>query len=153
MPNELSPRDQIMKRIGVAQKIFSKTQWADAASLKAKLGGGSVGDALVKLGAITPEQLRALFRAVDYRIGRNEDKELAKIILDSGYAEQPAVKGALNQQKELYGSTGKLVRIAELLVQGSHLSETQHIAARKILDIAKASKRADSSMEPDELTD
>src|SRR5271170_1826878 len=48
--------------------------------------------ALVKMGAISPDQLRSLFRAVDYRVGRNEDKDLARVILDSGYAEEAAVE-------------------------------------------------------------
>jgi uncharacterized protein (UPF0371 family) len=145
-------RDEIMRKIGVSQKLFSKSQWKDATDLRAKMGGGSVGDALVKMGAINPDQLRALFRAVDYRIGRNEDKELARVILDSGYADERAVKKALDDQKELYGSTGKLTRLCDLLMESSLLSESQHIAARKILDIAKASKRgADSA--PDEASD
>jgi len=146
-----SPRDEIMRKIGVAQRIFTKNQWADALGVRGKLGGGSVGDALVKLGAISPDQLRALFRAVDYRIGRNEDKELARVILDSGYADEGAVKTALQSQKDQYASTGKLVRLCDLLMQQSLLSESQHIAARKILDIAKSARRPDSSSETDDI--
>lgn len=146
-------RDEIMRKIGVAQKLFSKTQWKDAVELRTRSGaGGSVGDSLVKLGAINGDQLRALFRAVDYRIGRNEDKELARVILDSHYANEKAVKQALEQQKDMYGSSGKLVRLCELLMQSSLLSESQHIAARKILDIAKAQKRGIESA-PDEASD
>ena len=147
----VSARDEVMKKIGLAQKLFSKSHWAEAVGLRGKMGGGSVGDALVKMGVISPDQLRALFRAVDYRLGRNEDKELARVILDSGYADEKAVEAALTQQKDLYASSGKLVRICELLVQKSMLSESQHIAAKKILDIARAGKRPDTA--PDEASD
>ena len=146
-----SARDEIMKKIGLGQKLFSKSQWKEATDLRAKMGGGSVGDALVKMGVITAEQLRALFRAIDYRVGRNEDKELARVILDSGYADEKAVERALTRQKELYGSSGKLTRLCDLLMQESILSESQHIAARKILDIAKSARKSESS--PDEMSD
>lgn len=142
-------RDEIMRKIGVAQKLFSKAQWKEAAE---KGRSGSPGDALVKMGVLTSDQLRALGRAVDYRIGRNEDKELARVILDSGYADEGAVKEAMEHQKELYGSSGKLVRLCDLLKQQSLLSESQQIAARKILDIAKAAKRGIDSA-PDEASD
>jgi len=146
-------RDEIMKKIGVAQKLFSKSQWKEALEVRARMGGGSVGDALVKMGAINADQLRALFRAVDYRIGRNEDKDLARVILDSGYADEKAVKAALEHQKDQYGSTGKLIRLCELLMQQQLLSESQQIAARKILEIGRASQRPDSSGAVDELSD
>lgn len=149
--NPLSPRDEVMRKIGIAQKIFSKNQWAEALTVRAKMGGGSVGDALVKMGAISPDQLRALFRAVDYRLGRNEDKELARVILDSGYADEAGVKQALAQQKKEYGASGKLVRLCDLLMDRSLLSESQHIAARKILDIARSARRPDTA--PDEASD
>jgi hypothetical protein len=145
-------RDDIMRKIGVSQKLFSKSQWKEAVQVRGRMGGGSVGDALVKIGAINADQLKALFRAVDYRIGRNEDKDLARVILDSGYADERAVKEALEHQKELYGSSGKLVRLFELLKQQQLLSESQQIAARKILDIGRASRRPDSSG-PDEQSD
>jgi hypothetical protein len=144
-------REEVMRKIGVAQKLFSKTQWADAVQVRAKSGGASVGDALVKMNVLSADQLRALLRAVDYRIGRNEDKELAKVILDSGYADEKAVEAALSQQKDIYGSNGKLVRICDLLVEKSILSESQHIAARKILDIARSTRRPDAL--PDEASD
>jgi len=146
-------REEIMRKIGVAQKLFSKSQWKEAVEVRKGMGGGSVGDALVKMGVLNGDQLRALFRAVDYRIGRNEDKDLARVILDSGYADERAVKAALEQQKEVYGSSGKLVRLFELLKQQQLLSESQQIAARKILDIGRASKRSATDSEPDEQSD
>ncbi|HZU95885.1 MAG TPA: hypothetical protein VFF73_04195 [Planctomycetota bacterium] len=145
-------RDEIMRKIGVGQKLFSRDQWKQAVELRGRMGGGSVGDALVKMGAISPDQLRSLFRAVDYRVGRNEDKELARVILDSGYAEEPSVEAALKQQKEIYGASGKLARLCDLLMERALLSESQHIAARKILEIARATRNADSAA-PDEASD
>jgi hypothetical protein len=143
-------RETLLKRIGLSQKVFTKSQWKDAEKQAAKTGK-SVTDALLAMGVLNPEKVRALSRAVDFRVGRNEDKELARVILDSGYTDEKAVESALDHQKNVYNSTGKLVRLCSLLIDGRALSESQQTAAKKILDIAKATRRPDTS--PDEASD
>jgi hypothetical protein len=144
-------RAEVLKRIGIAQKVFSKAQWRDALAQSQRVNR-SVGDVLVAQRVISAEQLRALDRAVSYRMGRNEDKELARVILDSSYADEAAVEAAMEQQKEIYNSSGKLARLCDLLLDRRALSESQHIAARKILDIAKATERPPTNPD-DEASD
>jgi hypothetical protein len=132
-------RESVLKRIGFGQKLFSRDQWKKAEK-KADERGGEVASFLVKLGFITRSQLRGLERAVTFRIGRDEDKALGKVIVDSGYADATTVDDALKEQKSIYAKSGDLARICELLVRGGVLSESQHLAARKIHDIARTAK-------------
>ena len=92
-------------------------------------------DVLVEQGTLTRDQSRGLERAVIYRIGRDADKDVAKIIIDSKYCAPGAVDEALKKQKEFYAKTGELMRLGALLVQGNTLTESQRIAAHRIHDI------------------
>lgn len=143
-------REKLLRKIGLSQKLFSRGQWKEAEG-EASRRADAVPTLLLELGYISRDQLRGLERAVDYRIGRDEDKTLAKVIVDSGYADAPTVEDALRQQKELYGKTGELARIGDLLMNGGSLSETQHLAARKINDISRlAQRRAEDESGGDE---
>lgn len=137
-------RVKLLRKIGISQKLFSRAQWKDAEA-EAEARGGEVASLLVGLGFVSKDQLRGLERAVDYRIGRDEDKSLAKVIVDSGYADAATVESALRQQKDLYGKTGELARICDLLMNGGTLSESQHLAARKIHEIARLAEKDDGS--------
>jgi hypothetical protein len=97
--------------------------------------GAPVGDVLVEQGTLTREQNRGLERAVTYRVGRDEDKGVAKIIIDSKYCDPTLVEQALKKQKDFYAKTGELMRLGNLLVQSDDLTESQRIAAHKIMDI------------------
>ncbi|MBI3726223.1 hypothetical protein HY251_20030 [bacterium] len=145
-----SPQDRLMKKIGIAQKLFTRTQWGKASKRIDAAGRGSVGDELVSMGVVTPEQLRGLDRAIAYRMGRDDDKELAKVITDSGYATDAAVEDAFRRQKEIYGQTGELVRVCSLLVDGGVLTQQQHLAAQKILTIARAAKKEGGTRDDEE---
>ena len=133
-------REALLKRIGISKKLFSRAQWTEAARVGQE-SGASPGEALVDQGVLSVDQLRGLERAVLYRMGRDEDKELAKIILDSGYAPREAVEAALERQKEVYSATGKLARLGDVLLEGRVLADPQIRAAKKILEIAKSSRR------------
>jgi hypothetical protein len=92
-------------------------------------------DVLIEQGTLNSEQARGLERAVTYRIGRDQDKNVAKIIIDSKYCDPAAVEVALKKQKEFYAKTGELMRLGTLLVQTFALTESQRIAAHKIHEI------------------
>ncbi|MBL4848045.1 MAG: hypothetical protein JKY65_21220 [Planctomycetes bacterium] len=124
------------EKIGVQQRLFSRHQFLQARR-EARERGVSPGEVLHGEGLLNREQLRGLDRAVTYRIGRDQDKAIAKIIIDSNYCEAPAVEGALKRQKEFYSKTGELMRLGVLLVEGRTLSESQRIAAYKIHEIER----------------
>ncbi len=148
-----SIHDKLLKAIGLAQKLFSRSQY-DAAKRRLKEGAkGGIGGALVAIGAINAEQLRGLERAIAYRLGREEDKQIAKVMVDSGYATQGAVDDALTRQKELYTKTGDLLRLGVLLVKGGAISESQRKAAIKIHGIERGSIDVDKPFSTDDAVD
>jgi ASC-1-like (ASCH) protein len=132
------PRVKHFEKIGVQQQLFTRQQLATA-NRGARQAGLAVGDMMVQQGVLTREQLRGLERAVIYRMGRDQDKGIAKIIIDSHYCAADAVEEALRQQKEFYGKTGELLRLGVLLVKARDLSESQRVAAHKIHGIEQGS--------------
>ena len=126
-------RAKHFEKIGLQQRLFTRQE-----IIGARRNVGPTGDAgqeLVRQGVLTQQQLRGLERAVAYRIGRDEDKEIAKVIIDSSYCSAEAVEDALRKQKEFYGKTGELMRLGVLLVRNRELSESQRVAAHKIYGI------------------
>ena len=84
MGNRAEERANHFEKIGVQQRLFSRHQFLQA---KRSAGERGVvpGELLCEEGVLNREQLRGLDRAVTYRIGRDEDKAIAKIIIDSNY--------------------------------------------------------------------
>ncbi|MGE0712973.1 MAG: hypothetical protein AB7N76_24390 [Planctomycetota bacterium] len=119
------------EKIGIQQRLFTRAQLG-AALQAARQQGRGVGEVLLAQRILTAEQLKGLERAVSYRLGRDEDKEIAKIIIDSNYCQAESVEEAMRKQKEFYAKTGELMRLGVLLVQARDLSESQRIAAHKI---------------------
>jgi hypothetical protein len=134
-------RKRLFESIGVQQKLFDRSNYAEAVRDAAQQGK-TPGELLVERGTLSREQLRGLERAVTYRIGRDEDKEIAKIIVDSQYCKPRAVDEALRHQKKFYGQTGELIRIGAFLVKNRSLSESQRVAAYKIRGFEKRSGSA-----------
>lgn len=129
-------RAEHFEKIGLQQRLFNRHQFLQA-NKTARERGVSPGLILHEQGLIDREQLRGLERAVTYRIGRDEDKAIAKIIIESNYCPGPQVEAALERQKEFYARTGELMRLGVLLVEGRTLSESQRIAAYKIHEIER----------------
>ncbi len=127
-------RAEQFEAIGLQQRLFTREQLAAA-----RATGRDPGAALVEEGVLTAAQRQGLERAVTYRLGREEDKAIAKIILDSHYCEPAQVDQALARQKDLYQRTGELIRLSVLLVEGRVLSESQGLAAHKIHRIERGS--------------
>ncbi len=118
--------------IGLQQRLFTKDQLARAAA-DARRSGDDLGALLVAQGVLSAAQRQGLERAVTYRLGRDEDKAIAKIIVESNYCDAAAVDRAMSRQKELYQRTGELIRLSALLLETRDLTESQRTAAHKIL--------------------
>ncbi|RMG06654.1 MAG: hypothetical protein D6731_25290 [Planctomycetota bacterium] len=131
-------REQLFEQIGLQQRLFSKEQVEGARHI-ARQRGQPLGDVLVVQGFLSPEQCRGLERAVTYRLGRDEDKEVAKIIIESHYCAPERVEEALREQKQHYSRTGELVRLSTLLLRNEAITESQKIAAEKIHGIEQQS--------------
>ncbi len=136
---DAAARDQLFVQIGLQQKLFSQGQLDDARRSAAP--GRSLGEALLDRGALSREAYRGLDRAVTYRLGRDEDKRIAQIIVDSGYCSEARVEEALRRQKDFYGKTGELLRIGSLLVEEGAMTDSQAMAAGKIYRIERTSNR------------
>ena len=128
-------RDAVYAQIGRSQRLFSQPQIELAAKQHPDL---PLGKALVKLGVVDTSQHEGVLRAVDYRLGREEDKRLAQVLVEHRYCDQAAVKRALEQQKTLYHERGECQRLATLLLEGESITDGQHLAARKILQFERA---------------
>ena len=135
---DAASREQLFVQIGLQQRLFSQAQLDDA---RRALPGRPLGDALLERGALSREAHRGLDRAVTYRIGRDEDKRIAQIIVDSGYCSEARVEEALRRQKDFYGKTGELLRIGALLVEDGAMTDSQAVAASKIYRIERLSNR------------
>lgn len=131
-------REQVVVQIGVQQRLFTREQ-ADEARRASP--GAPLTDALVARGVLSRDQARGLERAAIYRLGRDEDKRVAQIIVDSGYCPENRVQEALRRQKEIYGKSGELVRLGTLLMDDGSITDSQHIAALKIFQIERTGLR------------
>ncbi len=140
-------REKLFQQIGTQQKLFNNEEFERARHLS-RQRGALVGDILVEQGTLTREQSRGLERAVTYRVGRDEDKGVAKIIIDSKYCDPVSVELALKKQKDFYSRTGELMRLGNLLVTGDDLTESQRIAAHKIMDIEVRTQSGSRRQEP-----
>jgi hypothetical protein len=132
----LDVREEHYVQIGLQQRLFTQ---AEVDGFKRSAPGRSVGDLLVERGVLSKEQHKGLDRAVTYRLGRDEDKRVAQIIVDSGYCSEERVEAAMKRQKDFYGKTGELMRLGALLIEGGDLTDSQHLAASKIYRIEKGS--------------
>lgn len=135
---DAAAREQLLVQIGVQQRLFSREQADD---VRRAAPGVPLADALVSRGVLSREQARGLERAVVYRLGRDEDKRVAQIIVDSGYCPENRVQEALRRQKDLYAKSGELVRLGTLLMDAGSLTDSQHIAAIKIFHIERTGIR------------
>ena len=131
-------RAKAFEQIGIQQQLFDREQVQRAWRI-ADDEGLELRECLLREGALDRSQLRGLERAVTYRLGRDDDKEIAELLIESHYCEAPAVETALTRQKELYTQSGELVRLGVLLVRSRAITETQRIASDKIHGIVRVS--------------
>lgn len=130
--NESEQRARVYVEIGLQQRLFQPKHVDEAAREKQPLP-----EYLLARGLISPDQHTGLERAVSYRLGRDEDKRVAQLVVEHGYCSESAVAKALKQQKALYARSGQLVRLGTLLVDAGSLSDSQHLAAMKLFRLGR----------------
>lgn len=128
---EAEERASAYVQIGLQQNLFKKEHVKEA-----ERAGQPIHELLLARKVLTPDQHKGLERAVVYRLGRDEDRRVAQLLLEHGYTNQAAIEKALEQQKEVYGKTGELMRLLALLVQAGALTPSQQTAAQKLLKLA-----------------
>lgn len=136
MPSEF---DEVIREIGISQGVFNDQQvdtaMAKLVQLEAQGQQYALSVVLEKLQLITETDRLALENAATYRVNRDADKEIARIIRESGYTDNAIVDHALSDQKEHYRATGETMRIGQLLVNQGHINEAQRIAAEKLFQL------------------
>ena len=107
--------DEVVREIGVQQGLFTREQAASAmAKLQELAARGQtfpLSVVLEKLTIITETDRLALENASRYRVHRDDDKEVARIIKESNYAPDHAVDLALSAQKDHYRQSGETIRL------------------------------------------
>lgn len=139
--------DEVVREIGVQQGLFTREQAASAmAKLQELAARGQtfpLSVVLEKLTIITETDRLALENASRYRVHRDDDKEVARIIKESNYAPDHAVDLALSAQKDHYRQSGETIRLADFLVRQGAMSEVQKMAALKLFELQKRAGAGD----------
>lgn len=142
MPSEY---DQVVREIGLSQGIFSAQQAEMALNKLRELESQGqpypLSVVLERMGLVDETDRIALENAARYRIHRDADKEIARIVKDSGYADQATVDQCLSEQKNHYRATGETLRISEFLIRRGAISEAQKIAAEKLYELGSFSSQ------------
>ena len=139
MPSEF---DEVVREIGLSQGVFNDAQARTAldklTQLEAQGQSFSLSVVLQRMNLISETDRVALENAATYRVHRDSDKEIAKIIGDSGYTDLGIIEKALSEQKEHYRATGETLRVGHFLVNQGYLSEAQRIAAEKLFTLGNS---------------
>jgi hypothetical protein len=136
--------DEVIREIGLSQQVFSDAQVETALNklrqLKAQGQIFPLSVVLQRMNLISDTDRLALENAANYRVSRDADKEIARIIRESGYTDVAVVEKALSDQKEHYRATGETMRIGHVLVHQGFLSGAQRIAAEKLFQLGSSSE-------------
>ncbi|MFC1705361.1 hypothetical protein ACFL59_00890 [Planctomycetota bacterium] len=92
----------------------------------------SIGEALMDLKLLNKTQYVTIQRAANYKIQRSYDKVLARIMIESDYAEKANVLEVLAWQKETYSRDGVCRPIGDVLIERGQLTVEHLKAAQKI---------------------
>lgn len=128
--------DEVIREISVSQGLVSEASVAGAWQrlLELERTGQAIPLSLVleRLQMIQPADRLALENAARYRVTRDVDKEIARILQDSNYCKQDSINQALAAQKDHYRATRETLRLATWLVERGLLNDAQRIAAEKL---------------------
>jgi len=135
----LSPHDFLLGRIGIEQGMFNQVDLKRAQSRvveRASRGQNTPLSVVLKqLGILNEPQRSGLERAARYRADRDADRRLGSLMVESGYAEQAAVDGAMREQKTHYSQTGEMRRLGDLLIGDRLITPAQRMAAEQLLKL------------------
>src|SRR5712692_6996534 len=103
-------REKIFIKMGLENKYVNDAQIKKGQDHKEKSHARGVdmtlGEALMELKIIGKTQYLTIQRAASYKIQRNFDKVLARILIESDYAPKAEVLDAMAWQKEHYTKDG-----------------------------------------------
>lgn len=130
-------RDKLFRKLALENRFVDEAGLARAREhQQAQRARGveiSLGEALMDLRLINRTQYLTIQRAGHYKLQRQQDKELARILIKSEYAPKEAVLEAMQYQKEHYTRDGVCRPVGDLLIERSYLTVEQLKAAQKIL--------------------
>lgn len=129
-------REKLFVKAGIEHKFINDSQIKKAheylANQRARGVEMGVGEALMDLKILNKTQYLTIQRALNYKLQRNGDKVLARVIIESDYAPKQEVLEAMGYQKELYGKDGVCRPVGDVLIERGFLTVEQLKAAQKI---------------------
>lgn len=102
------------------------------AQLEAARSEGTFPQSLIRDGVLDRTQIADLRRAAQFRVARNEDKALGKLMAGHGYVPESMIKAALLVQRQTFEEGGRLVRLSELMVRTGTLTRGHVVALHKL---------------------
>ena len=92
----------------------------------------TAGEALMDLKLLNKTQYVSIQRAIHYKLQRNGDKVLARVIIESDYAPKEEVLSAMSYQKDYFNKEGVCRPVGDVLIERGFLTVEQLKAAQKI---------------------
>jgi hypothetical protein len=129
-------REKLFVKAGIEQKFINEGHIKKAheyqANQRARGVEMSLGEALMDLKLLNKQQYLTIQRALNYKLQRNGDKVLARVIIESDYAPKQEVLDAMAFQKEHFSRDGTCRPVGDLLIERGFLTVEQLKAAQKI---------------------
>src|SRR5437762_14110272 len=114
-------REKIFIKMGLENKYIDDAQVKKGQDHKAKQQARGVdmtlGEALMDLKIIGKTQYLTIQRAASYKLQRQSDKVLARILIESDYAPKAEVLDAMAWQKEHYTKDGICRPVGDVLIE------------------------------------
>jgi hypothetical protein len=129
-------REKLFVKAGIEQKVITDGHLKKAHEYQAnqRVRGVEmgVGEALMDLKLLNKIQYLSIQRAIHYKLQRNGDKVLARVIIESDYAPKQEVLDAMAYQKDQFGKDGGCRPVGDILIERGFLTVEQLKAAQKI---------------------
>ncbi len=129
-------REKLFVKVGMENKFISDGHIKKAheymANHRARGVEMTIGEALMDLKLLNKQQYLTIQRAIHYKIQRNADKVLARVIIESDYAPKQEVLEAMSDQKDQYNKDSTCRPVGDLLIERGMLTVEQLKAAQKI---------------------
>jgi len=129
-------RERLFVKAAIEHKFLTDAHLKKAHEYQAGQRGRGVevtiGEALMDLKLLSKTQYLTVQRAINYKLQRNGDKVLARVIIESDYAPKQEVLDAMGNQKDQFNKDGTCRPVGDLLIERGFLTVEQLKAAQKI---------------------
>ena len=129
-------RERLFVKSAVEQKFVNEGHIRKAHEYQANQRARGIevttGEALLDLKLLNKTQYLSVQRTIHYKLQRNGDKVLARVIIESDYAPKQEVLEAMQDQKEQFSKDGSCRPVGDLLIERGALTVEQLKAAQKI---------------------